>query len=377
MNDIENKISPTAGLYIHIPFCKSKCPYCGFYSVASTVLIPRWLDALNKEVPIYKDRFDSFDTLYMGGGTPSLLDLRDMENLMDGLFSHFHFTSDAEITLEANPGLMTNEKIAGIKSLGFNRINLGVQSFDDQELRFLGRSHNARDAERTLTNLRSYGFNNIGIDLIYGLENQSIKKWNDTLTSALRFNPEHISCYQLTIEDKTPFRRMKDQGRLKTPDEKGECHFFITSSERLEANGYIHYEISNFAKNKTFYSHHNCKYWNHTSYLGLGPSAHSFHNKKRWWNVRSIRQYCEALEQGEAPVEGIENLTNKQIQLETIFLGLRTRKGINIQDFKGIPTIDKALSQLLDSGHIRIQNNRVIATKKGFLVADRLPLYFV
>ncbi|MBN1848666.1 MAG: radical SAM family heme chaperone HemW [Deltaproteobacteria bacterium] len=367
-------ISPP-GLYIHVPFCRSKCPYCGFYSVASTKLVPGWLHAFKKEVSLYKHRFDSFDSLYIGGGTPSLLDLGDLEDIMKCLFVHFHFQSNVEITLEANPGDMTDEKIRGLKSMGFNRVNLGVQSFDDPSLYYLGRRHNTHDAERALYLLRSYGFHNIGMDLIYGFETQTMDIWKETIRHALQFNPEHISCYQLTIEDKTPFQRMKDQGRLKPLDEEEECSFFLTGSDYLKENGYIQYEISNFAREEIFYSRHNCKYWDHTPYLGLGPAAHSFQGSRRWWNVRSIRQYCEALEKGEPPLGGFEDLTDEQIRLEDLFLGLRTQKGIRISGYQDNPDINKALSQLHELGYIELNQNRITSTQKGFLVADRLPLY--
>ena len=374
--DLNSPMS-TAGLYIHVPFCKLKCPYCGFYSIVSTYLIPKWLDALKKEVLFYKDQFDQFNSLYIGGGTPSLLDLKNIENILDYVFNHFRITSDAEITLEANPGDITNEKADGLKSLGINRINLGVQSFNDQDLEFLGRRHKAHEAEKALEVLRAQGFMNIGVDLIYGLKRQSIEKWKQTLKHLLRFNPEHVSCYQLTIEDNTPFQRIKNQGLLDPVGKEDEIGFFLTSSELLEKNGYTHYEISNFARGEAYCSRHNLKYWDHTPYLGLGPSAHSFKDSRRWWNIRSVRRYCDLLEQGKLPVEGYEELTNEQIQLETVFLGFRTQKGLDLKNVVGNPDISAMLSQLKDSGHIQIDHNKITLTKKGFLVADRLPLYFV
>jgi oxygen-independent coproporphyrinogen-3 oxidase len=370
-------LNSSPGLYVHIPFCKSKCPYCGFYSIASTSHVSAWLDAFDKEVLLYKDRFARFDSLYLGGGTPSVLGLNDIERIMDSILSCFRFASDVEITIETNPGDMTDEKVAGMKALGFNRVNLGVQSFDDQDLRFLGRRHNADDAEKALHRLRVHGFENIGVDLIYGLPGQSSEKWRETLKRALRFGPEHISCYQLTIEKGTPFWRMRHKGMLNPLDEDEEGLLFITASELLEEKGYIHYEVSNFARGKAFYSRHNCKYWDHTPYLGLGPSAHSYQDSKRWWNVRSMRQYCQALRHGTAPVEEMEILTGEQMTIETIFLGLRTQKGFIIEDDIHRPNISRVISALKDSGLIRIVDNRIMATKEGYLVADRLPLYFI
>lgn len=306
-----------------------------------------------------------------------MLGLNDIERIMNSISSCFRFAPDSEFTIETNPGDVTDEKVAGLKALGFNRINLGVQSFDDQDLRFLGRRHNADDAEKALHRLRAHGFENIGIDLIYGFEGQSLKKWRETLKRALRFCPEHIACYQLTIEKRTLFRQMREKGMLNTLDEDEERLLFATTSELLEESGYIHYEVSNFARGKGFYSRHNCKYWDHTPYLGLGPSAHSYQDSKRWWNVRSIKQYCQALRCGIAPVEEIEVLTDEQMTMETIFLGLRTQKGFIIEDHNHQPNINRIITTLKDSGLIRIINNRITATKDGYLVADRLPLYFI
>ncbi|HBF42084.1 MAG TPA: coproporphyrinogen III oxidase [Desulfobacteraceae bacterium] len=365
------------GLYVHIPFCRSKCPYCGFYSLASTSLVSRWLDAFKKEVISYRGRFRCFDSLYLGGGTPTFLEVKTLKAVVDCLFSNFDFAPDTETTIEANPADLTPEKIKRIRGMGFNRINVGVQSFDDEALLFLGRRHTAGEAELVLKRLRSCGFDNIGIDLIYGFEGQSLKGWIETLKKALVFRPEHLSCYQLTFEKGTPFSKMKERGMIMPLGEEKECDFFTSTSKFLEVNGYDHYEISNFARKKAFYSRHNQKYWCHTPYLGLGPSAHSFHNSTRWWNVRSIRKYCEALENREAPVEGREGLTNEQMILESVALGLRTKKGFGLKQIGHDPKMMEMLFRLKKSGHIRIDKDSVVPTEKGYLVADCLPLYVI
>ncbi|MDB9823510.1 coproporphyrinogen III oxidase family protein, partial [Deltaproteobacteria bacterium] len=225
------------GLYIHIPFCRSKCPYCDFYSLASYSLVSRWLEALKKEIAQYEGRFDSFDSLYLGGGTPTSLDLRDLEDILRCLSDHFVFSKDMERTIEANPGDITDEKSAGLKALGFNRINLGVQSFNDQELLFLGRRHSAKETENALEGLRASGFDNIGVDLIYGLRDQSIKGWTKTLERALVFKPEHLSCYQLSFEKGTVFWRLKEKGVIVPMKEEEEAELFLATSEFLEDNG--------------------------------------------------------------------------------------------------------------------------------------------
>ncbi len=366
-----------SGLYIHIPFCRSKCNYCDFYSIASTRLIPRYLEALKTEIEFYRGRFGSFDSLYMGGGTPTLLDPGEIEGILDHLYAHLAFSDDVEKTIEANPCDMTSEKIAGLRALGFNRINLGVQSFDDRDLMFLGRAHRARDAEKALEGLRSAGFSNIGMDLIYGLGDQNIRGWIETMEKAVSYAPEHLSCYQLGVEKKTVLGRMREKGLINAPDEERERAFFIATSEFLGDKGYIHYEISNFARARAYYSRHNCKYWNRVPYLGLGPSAHSFDGDMRWWNYRSIRRYCDALKKRCAPVDDSERLSDEQKRIETISLGLRTSEGFDIKGMEHDPGLHKKISELKESGYIDVRNNRIISTIEGFLVADQLPLHFL
>lgn len=360
------------GLYIHIPFCRSKCPYCAFFSVASQSLIPRWAEALKKEVTLYEGRFNRFDSLYFGGGTPSMLDTRVLAGLMDYILVHFDFDPDSEVTIEANPCDLTPEKIRALKDMGFNRVSLGIQSFDDNVLSFLGRNHTAKQAEKALTGLRRFGFKNVSMDLIYGFAGQGGENWIKTLNRAVAFQPEHLSCYQLTIEKKTLFEQWKEKGLLQRLSENEESSSFLTTSQVLDQSGYVHYEISSFARKEAWASRHNQKYWEHAPYLGLGPSAHSFFESSRWWNVRSIRKYCEALESGRPPVEGSENLSEEQLRIESVMLGLRTNNGF---DEKMIPNghqFRNMLPGLLNAGFLSVDNGRVLPTRKGFLVADYL-----
>ncbi|MEE9418552.1 MAG: radical SAM family heme chaperone HemW [Desulfatiglandaceae bacterium] len=365
------------GLYLHVPFCRSKCPYCSFYSVPSTKLVPRWLGALQMEAGLYRERFGRFDTIYLGGGTPTLLEVRVLEKIMDCLRAHFDFTPETEITIEANPYDLTPDKIRKLKTLGFNRISLGVQSFDDRTLSFLGRRHTALDAEKALGDLRAFGFENIGLDLIYGFNGQTMKDWTDTLTRAVSFQPEHLSCYQLTIEKGTHFHGRMDLGKIRPLSEKEGYAFFMRTSQFLEDHGYIHYEVSNFARMNTYISRHNRKYWHHTPYMGLGPCSHSFSESTRWWNVRSVRRYCEMIEGGSAPVEGLERLTDQQVLLESISLGSRTAGGFDLSLIPSNPHSSERLMRLQEDGFIRLSNGRVLPTRKGFLVADHLPLYLL
>lgn len=369
-------MSLSPGLYIHVPFCRSKCPYCAFYSIPSPSLIPIWLDGLKKEVLLYSGQFEPFDSLYVGGGTPTFLEAGVLGDLIKHLFAHFDFAPDTEVTVEANPCDLTDEKTETLRDLGVNRVNVGVQSFDDRVLLFLGRRHRVQDVNGTMNRLRRLGFENVGIDLIYGFKEQGLKGWLNTLDSALSFQPEHISCYQLTFEKKTVFGRFRDKGQIEPLTESEEAAYFLATSQHLEINGYIHYEISNFAKDKACRSRHNQKYWRHIPYLGLGPSAHSFHGKKRWWNVRSIKKYCAAVEKGQPPVEGCENLTDEQLRIESLALGLRTIAGIDLGTVMRIPQSDAVLSSLQASGLVKVIDGRIIPTREGFLVADQLPVCF-
>lgn len=362
------------GLYIHVPFCRSKCPYCDFYSLANTSLIPKWLDALVSEMALYKGRFQIFDTLYLGGGTPSSLPGSGLENLMTCVHDQFVFGTETEVSIETNPKDLTVQRIALLKALGFNRVNVGVQSFHDGELSFLGRRHNAKDAIAAVSRLRDAGFENVGLDLIYGLPAQGMKQWFTTLEKALSFAPEHLSCYQLTIEKGTPFGRMKDKGDLTPIGEDLEREFFLRTSEFLTDRGYLHYEISNFARDREHTCRHNEKYWHRVPYLGLGPSAHSFQQDRRWWNVRSVRGYCEALKIGRVPIEGKETLSPAQVCLESVALGLRTIKGFDRAEIRGIGA-RRNLEDLKKMGFLTYDKSRVVPTRQGFLFADHLPFY--
>ncbi len=363
-----------AGLYLHVPFCRSKCPYCDFYSLASGSLIQDWLDGIVFEMEQYRGRFSPFDTIYFGGGTPSLLSESQLGALMEAIFQHFHMDPRSEITIETNPGDLTAGKVKTLKKLAFNRVNVGVQSFNEGALAFLGRRHGPGDAVEALSRLRSTGFENLGIDLIYGLPGQTMEHWLGTLAQALSFRPEHVSCYQLTIEKGTAFWCMKEKGSPMSMGEKKEREFFLGTSEFLAGRGYIHYEVSNFARSTKNICRHNEKYWHHVPYLGLGPSAHSFLGGRRWWNVRSVRNYCRALKSGGSPIAGQETLSREQMNLESVALGLRTLKGFDRAEIRGAAA-KKNLEDLGEMGFLTYDGTRVAPTREGFLFADHLPLY--
>jgi oxygen-independent coproporphyrinogen-3 oxidase len=367
---------PPAGLYIHVPFCQGKCPYCDFYSTKDLSLISRWMEALKKEAEFYQGRFPDFDTLYWGGGSPSILSERQIKSLWELIQGCFHLTAESEITIEVNPNDLNPSKLKAYRDLGFNRISLGVQSFDSRELLFLRRRHTTEEAQKALDSIRAAGFMNIGLDLIYGLPGQTIEHWLATLNKVLDFHPEHLSCYQLTMAKGTLFWGMKEKGSLQPISEREEEHFFLTTSRFLEDHGYTHYEISNFAREDKYFSRHNQKYWQRKPCLGLGPSAHSFQGNRRWWNVCSINRYCRPLEEGKLPIEEQEDLSPEQVQLELISLGLRTRAGLDLNQLGDKLNLEKILPKLIENKWVSVTDNHLVPTLKGFLVADRLPLLF-
>jgi putative oxygen-independent coproporphyrinogen III oxidase len=373
---MNNKDLP--GLYIHVPFCKTKCPYCDFYSITDPSLIQSWLDGVQKEALIYsKEGFSAFDTLYIGGGTPSILGEYELEQLIGSLRKGFAFSPDAEVTIEMNPGDITASRLAQYKALGINRLSVGVQSLQEGELRFLRRRHTAAAAERAMEIIQSSGLHNYGVDLMYGFHGQTKRSWLDTLERVLSWGPVHLSCYQLTVSDGTPFGRMVSEGKLKRITGEQERRFFTYTSHFLQDHGFIHYEVSNFAKGEEYFSCHNLKYWQRAPYLGLGPGAHSFRDNVRWWNHRSVRDYCHLLLlEGKRPVAGQEKLSPEQVRLERLLLGFRTQNGVDVDDIVYQSSDSEMLARLTSSGIIRVEESRALPTLNGYLIADRLPLMF-
>jgi oxygen-independent coproporphyrinogen-3 oxidase len=368
----------TPGLYIHIPFCLSKCPYCDFYSITSISAIPDFLNGLFREMEMYRDRFEPFDTIYIGGGTPSFLSPQQLESILKNIRKTFSLAPDMEITIETNPADLNRSFLDSIRKTGISRINIGVQSFDEKTLDFLGRRHSVRQAFSAVEDARKSGFHNMGLDLIYGVPNQDMDSWFETLKQALAFSPEHLSCYQLTIESNTPLGRRFQAGKCSSPGEALQCEFFMKTSQFLEEAGYTHYEVSNFSRGFAYASRHNQKYWNHSPYLGLGPSAHSFTSDQRWWNYRSLDQYLEAINRGRPPLKGKEMLTLEQLRLEALYLSLRTKRGVDLKEFKNQYTCDlltekkEVLTTLEKEGLVSIRDGFLSPTEAGLAVADSL-----
>jgi oxygen-independent coproporphyrinogen III oxidase len=372
--------STLSGLYIHVPFCVSKCAYCSFYSITSRDLIPDYLTALEKEIIFYGKYFRSFDTIYIGGGTPSLLTAGQLAGIFSAIHKTYKIEADTEITLEANPGDISPEYLAMLRSSGINRLNVGIQSFSDRILKFLGRRHSAKEAIDAIDRARRAGFDNLGMDLIYGVKGLGIKSWIDTLHKAISLGPEHISCYQLSLETQTPLFKHYAKEGFHLPTEDQGLKFFLTTAQELEDAGYIHYEVSNFARKDQFKSRHNQKYWQHLPYLGLGPGAHSFSDNKRWWNKAAVSTYFKEIAAEKMPVEKSEYLTSEQLQLEALFLGLRTKAGIDLELYKDKYGMDlraekkQIIEKLLENKLVKLEKGFLIPTLAGLAVADGLAL---
>lgn len=380
---MRNDAPSRPGLYIHIPFCIKKCLYCGFYSTTDLSLIPDFLAGLRREAALYKDFQQEYDTVYIGGGTPSALAAADLEGLLEAIRTAFAVSPDAEITLEANPGDLTPEMLAALERAGVNRLNIGCQSFDDAALHLLGRRHRAREAASAIRMARDAGFTNLGIDLLYGLPGPAeaaFSAWLATLETALAFAPEHLSCYQLTIEAGTPLARSQERGECSLPGSDLQARYFFRTAEMLETAGYEQYEVSNFARAAPFQSRHNAKYWRHVPYLGLGPAAHSFDGSLRRWNHRSLGAYLADLAAGKPPVADGERLSREELRLEALFLGFRTRLGIDLEDFQRRYGQDllgekkEILKKLREERLVELEKGFLRPTRAGMAVADSLAL---
>ncbi|HYA13155.1 MAG TPA: radical SAM family heme chaperone HemW [Syntrophales bacterium] len=377
---MENINSHLPGLYIHIPFCRSKCPYCSFFSVTSLTEKSDFFKALFREMDMYRDIFNRFDTIYIGGGTPSVLTVNEVEELLTRVRRCFTIGEDAEITMEVNPGDIELNFLKALSLMGINRLNIGVQSLNEDILRFLGRRHSVAQGIATIETAKKEGFRNIGIDLVYAIPGQDMKSWMNTVEQVKSFAVEHLSCYQLSVDSGTDLENRQAAGEFDMPDEDMQIEFFLNTSFILESAGYIHYEVSNFAKGMALASRHNQKYWDQSPFLGLGPAAHSFQEDRRWWNHYSIERYVQDTKEGRAPVQLSETLSPEQLCLEALFLGLRTKKGIRMEDFSRKYTFynwaerKDILTKLEEDGFVEIADGYLKPTRKGLAVADSLAL---
>lgn len=361
-----------AGLYIHIPFCKKKCAYCDFYSVCQLDNETQFIQALEKEMAQRARLFPLYDTIYIGGGTPSLLTEKSIRRLFTSLFHHFSVQKGAEITLEINPGDLKKSKLEAWKDVGINRLSIGVQSFNDKILDFLGRRHNGIQAKKSLVQCMKAGFDHISCDLLMGLPTHlSPKTPIEDLKTAIATGLDHLSLYLLTVAAQTPLAERVKQSRgdlLPRKEEKADQ--FVEASKFLDQHGFEQYEVSNFSKGHSSKSKHNLKYWSLYPYLGLGPGAHSFDGHRRWWNLPDLEGYTRSLLGDKRPKTGEEILTEPQKRLECLMLGLRTSQGIGEELANPDHKNHHLLFHLIDEGLLRKKKDRFLPTTKGLLLAD-------
>ena len=373
---------PPAGLYFHIPFCKRKCPYCDFYSVTGQDHLAAFLAALHREIALRAAPAMVVNTVYFGGGTPSLLSPSAVADVLAAVQAHFNLLADVEITLETNPGAVGLDGLTRLRKIGVNRLNIGVQSFRDDALRFLGRIHNRAEAGAVIDQARSAGFDNLGLDLICGLPGQTVSDWVADLEQALVYRPEHLSCYILTFEPGTPMTCDLERGRLAPLEESRVVDMFETTAAFLSRHGYDHYEISNFARTPDFRSRHNMKYWHFEPYLGFGPSAHSYRGNTRSWNIADLAVYLQRLAQDRRPEDGREVLSREQQVLEALLLGLRLKEGFSIVDFEQRfhlsvqATFGRLLNQLNEEGCLADLPGRCALTMRGMRYHNSISARF-
>jgi oxygen-independent coproporphyrinogen-3 oxidase len=360
-----------AGIYLHIPFCKNACHYCNFHFVTSLRYKNELVAALLKEIDLQKEYIgnETIETVYFGGGTPSLLEAHEILTILNGIRKQFVLSPAAEITLEANPDDINEEKLKGWKQAGVNRLSIGVQSFFEEDLQWMNRAHNADQAINSLQ-LAKELFENITIDLIYGTPQLTNEKWRSNVEKAIELGIPHLSCYALTVESKTPLQKMIDQGISKNVDPDKQSEQFLLLMNWLSSAGYEHYEISNFAM-PGWRSRHNSSYWQGKTYLGLGPSAHSYKDRSRQWNIANNAQYIESIQKGVVPFEK-EVLTDNQVLNEYIMTSLRTMEGIQLNKIPHLQQkqLDLASRKYVAAGLMSKEGNALILSNEGKLLAD-------
>jgi len=367
-----------AGIYIHIPFCKQACNYCDFHFSTSLKNKVGFLDALKKEVELQKDYLGTkkINTIYLGGGTPSLLNQNELMQVFDTIDKHFEIAKDAEITLEANPDDLTKNKIKELKNTPINRFSIGIQSFYDEDLKLMNRAHNSQEAISAVKGAQDAGFENITIDLIYGIPNLTENRWRNNLQNAFLLDVKHISAYCLTVEPKTVLAHQVKTKQIKNVDEQQSSEQFEIMLDAMKQQGFVQYEISNFCKDN-FYSKHNSNYWLKENYLGLGPSAHSYNGITRQWNISNNALYIKGVEENKLNFE-LEELSDSQRYNEYILTSLRTIWGTSLDiitssygnDYK-IYCLKEAEKYIL-SEDVKIEANKLFLTNKGKLIADKI-----
>ena len=365
-----------SAIYIHIPFCKVKCIYCDFYSITNREKqIPLFTKLLIKEIKSYKNYRNkdwNFNTIFFGGGTPSILPSKDIEKILEELDKTFNISSVKEITLEANPGEASLEFLKDIKKIGINRLSMGFQSFNNKLLKKLGRLHKSEDCLKTFKKARKAGFDNINTDMIFNIPSLTTNDWKKDLSKLVSLNPEHISAYSLTVEPSTQLFNLVKNKKVIMPIEEIDIEQFLITKEILLNNNYIHYEISNYSK-KNKECKHNLNYWKLNPYLSFGPSAHSYDGKKRWWNVKSLEKYLTLLKNDSTPVENFEILSTNDNYNEIILNGLRLSNGIELSKIKKFHSNNyiNYISKIKNKWDcIKITKDRIKLKNNGMLFVD-------
>lgn len=365
-----------AGLYMHIPFCKQRCTYCAFYSTTLYNIREQYVNALCKELVLRKDYAGeaTIETIYFGGGTPSTLSMEQLQRICDTIYATYEVSATPEVTIECNPDDLVPEFLAKLKQLPFNRISMGVQSFNDAQLKRLGRRHDADKARQAVRNAREAGYDNISIDLIFALPGSTIAEWEHDLESAIALKPEHLSAYNLTYEEGTPLHRALERGDFTELSEEENVEQFQMLIAKLKEAGYRHYEISNFALPGRE-SRHNSSYWNDTPYIGCGAAAHSYNGTSRQWNIADIKEYIKGIESSTPNFE-IEELTEEERYNDTILTRLRTAKGLPLAWIKERFS-EKLNNYMLHAaekeialGNLKEEDGHLSLTEKGIFISD-------
>jgi len=373
------------GLYIHIPFCAGKCRYCDFVSWSGMEAFwERYINAVIKELEqksqIVPKRHVM--SLFIGGGTPSLLPYDTVLRIMDAVRKHYRLLPDAEITIETNPGTLDHDKIRAYREAGINRMSIGLQAWQDHLLEFMGRVHNAGDFDEAIIMAQNHGFSNINADIIFGIPYQTMDDWVETITKVLSYQIPHVSCYSLIVEEDTPFGRMKREGCWQDPDEELERKMYSKAIEVFEKAGLEQYEISNLAKPQ-YRCQHNMNYWLRGEYLGFGIAAHSFYNNERWANSSDLRLYMESIERGSNPMSECYYITNEEALSESMILGLRLTEGIDLDYLSSFYRTDvrkkygEKLADLAERQLVELKGSVVRLTKRGMDFANQVFIEFI
>lgn len=381
----KQNFNKTIGLYIHIPFCKSKCYYCDFNSYAGQEsMIERYFAALKTEIELLSDKLDNYivTSIYIGGGTPSLVHESYISNLLDLCHQSFTIDSEAEISIEANPGTLSYEKLAKYRNVGINRISIGLQAWQDRLLKDIGRIHNSDQFINNYKLAKKAGFNNINVDLIFGLPGQTLEEWKETLYNVAYLEPDHLSCYSLKIEDSTVFGSKLRDGSLIPVEDELDRQMYYYSMDKLKEYGFRHYEISNFAK-PGFDCKHNLVYWEIKSYLGIGAGSHSYFEDKRFNNVYGLKEYITSLDNNILPWENINSISIEEQISDYMILGLRLIRGIDMKRFSDrygtevLNIYEDKIERLIKKELLHIEAGMLKLTMKGLDLANQVFIEFL